>query len=161
LAVPAGGGAEPVTLLHSEFVHNQPQLSPDSRWLAYVSDESGRDEVYVQPFWNGRLGPEKWPISSTGATNPRWRRDGKELFYLSSDGKLVSVRVKAGAGFVWDSPEVLFPIPRLPFVSRLEAGGFRYGVSRDGKRFLILIGANEAVQPTLTVVMNWQAAWKR
>jgi hypothetical protein len=64
----------------------------DSRWLVYVSDESGRNEVYVQPFsLDGHTPPNKWPISSTGGTDPRWRRDGKELFYLATDGKLMSV----------------------------------------------------------------------
>jgi eukaryotic-like serine/threonine-protein kinase len=161
LTVPSNGATEPVMLLHSEFVNSQPQLSADGRWLSYVSDESGRDEIYVQPFSNGRVGPEKWRISSTGGTNPRWRRDGKELFYLSSEGKLMSVAVKTGAAFATDSAQVLFEIPRLPFVSRLGTGAFRYAVSRDGKRFLILIGTSQTVQPPLTVVTNWQAAAKR
>jgi len=70
----------------------------------------------------------------------------------------MSVAVKTGASFATDSPEALFEIPRLPFVSRLGTGAFRYAVSRDGKRFLILIGAMDTAQPTLTVVTNWQAA---
>jgi eukaryotic-like serine/threonine-protein kinase len=159
-AAPLSGAAEAISVLHSEFLHNQPQLSSDGRWLAYVSDESGRNEVYVQPFsLDGHTPPNKWPISSTGGTDPRWRRDGKELFYLAADGKLMSVAVKAGAGFATDSPQPLFEVP--PSVSRLGTGAFRYAVTSDGKRFLVLIAARETVQQSLTVLTNWQSALKK
>jgi len=100
-------------------------------------------------------------VSSSGGTDPRWRRDGKELFYLAADGKAVmSVPVKSATGtsFATDPPQPLFDIP--PLLSRVATGSFRYAVTSDGQRFLVLLGPNEPPQP-LTVITNWQAAVKR
>ena len=85
-------------------------FSPNGRWLAYVSDESGKAEVYVRPF---PVSPGIWPVSTGGGSQPRWRRDGKELFYLALDGKLMVVEVNAGERFRAGVPKALFQM-RLP-----------------------------------------------
>jgi Tol biopolymer transport system component len=152
---------KPIPVLHSEFGESQPQLSADNRWLAYVSDESGRNEVYVQPFTaDGRDAANRWPISSAGGTDPRWRRDGKELFFLGADGRLMSVAVKSATvgGFSTDPPEPLFEIP--PISQRIATNSFRYSVTSDGQRFLVVLGPPEPPRP-LTVITNWQSAVKR
>jgi Tol biopolymer transport system component len=162
LALPLSGEAKPIAIVTSEFTSTQPQLSPNGRWLAYVSDESGRNEIYVQPFSaEGSQPPNRWTISSSGGTDPRWRRDGKELFYLAGDGKLMSAPVKNSSGgvFATDSPQPLFEIP--PYFGRVGTGAFRYSVTSDGKRFLVLTGPTNAVQAPLTVITNWRAAVKR
>jgi eukaryotic-like serine/threonine-protein kinase len=124
-------------------------LSPDGQWLAYCSDESGRYEVYVQSFPGGG---SKRQVSSSGGIGPRWRGDGKELFYHASDGKLMAVAVKGGASFEADVPVALF---------EFRAGGNVIGpyfdVTKDGQKFLLsTIVETEAVTP-LTVVVNWAA----
>jgi Tol biopolymer transport system component len=160
--LPLDGGRNPRAVFHSEFRETQPQLSPDGRWLAYVSDESGRNEIYVRPFSMDANAPGgKWPVSNGGGADPRWRRDGQELFFLAADGKLMAAKVKggAGAGFSTDVPESLFEVP--PFFSRVANGSFRYAIAGDGNRFLVLMGQKNAVQPPLTVVTNWESAVKR
>ena len=86
--VPLSGDRKPMPVLHSEFNESQGQFSPNGRWIAYVSDESGMPQVYVQSFptLTGH-----WQVSPDGGTQPRWRRDGKELFYLAPDRKLMAV----------------------------------------------------------------------
>ena len=94
------GERKPVPYLHGDFNESQPQFSPDGRWMAYVSDESGSRQVYVQSF--PTLGGQR-QISAEGGAQPRWRRDGKELFYLAADRKLMAVTVKSGRRFESDS----------------------------------------------------------
>jgi serine/threonine protein kinase/Tol biopolymer transport system component len=152
-------GRKPVTVIQSRFLEQQPQLSPDGRWLAYTSNESGRFEVYVQAFSiDSRKPPsDRWTISNAGGADPRWRGDGKELFYLSADGKLMSVEIQAsdGSRFAAAPPRPLFEIPLL--ASQLPGTSSRYDVTADGKRFLILMEPRDTPQPPLTVVVNWQA----
>jgi Tol biopolymer transport system component len=103
------GDRKPVPFLQTPFDESQGQFSPDSRWIAYTSDESGQDDVYVRPFPSGA---GKWKISTTGGQFPRWRHDGRELFYLSPDRKLMVAAVKAGSGlqpvFEVATPQALF-----------------------------------------------------
>jgi eukaryotic-like serine/threonine-protein kinase len=150
--VPLFGERTPFAVLQSEFNEWQAQFSPDGKWIAYVSDQSGIPQVYVQAF---PTQTGTWPISVAGGTQPRWRRDGSELFYLAPDRKLMAVAVKAAATFEADSPRPLFE-------TTLDTTQFRqtYAVSNDGKRFL-LNAMIETSAPPLTVVQNWPALLKR
>jgi serine/threonine-protein kinase len=136
-------------LLDGDFAQLDPQVSPDGRWLAYQSDESGRFEVYVRPYPDVKAG--RWPISTTGGTSPRWSHDGRELFYLDSAG-LMAVRVEAGSAFSARGAQRLFPVK--PFGGRL---GGDYEVAPDSRRFLFLVdGPAAAPQPAhLVVVQHW------
>jgi hypothetical protein len=156
------GDRKPILLLQTKYRETQGQLSPDGRWLAYTTTESGKPQVYVQPFAPGWDKPitGKWQISISGGFNPRWRGDGKELFYLSTDDRmLMAVEVKAGAQtFDRGTPQALF-------VSRSSATSItslEYAVTSDGKRFLMAIPAGmPGEMPPITVVVNWLAWVKK
>ena len=147
-----GAERKPVPFLHSDFNESQGQFSPDGRWMAYVSDESGSQQVYVQSF--PTLGGQR-QISAEGGAQPRWRRDGKELFYLAPDRRLMVVTSKTGATFEPDAPRALFQ-------TALDVAALRqsYAVSADGQRFLLNASAGEGPAP-LTVVLNWTAGLRK
>jgi Tol biopolymer transport system component len=150
--LPLFGDRKPFALIATEFNEWQSQFSPDGKWIAYASDESGTSQVYVQAF---PMQSGKVTVSTAGGTQPRWRRDGKELFYLAPDRKLMAVTViKAGATFEVESPRVLFQ-------TTLDPAAFRqaYAVSADGNRFLLNAQIDRVPQP-LTVILNWPALLK-
>jgi Tol biopolymer transport system component len=153
--LPTSGDRKPVPFLQTEFDETQAQFSPDGRWLAYVSNESGRYRVYVQPF---PASGGKWQVSSDEGAQPRWRPDGKELFYISPDNKLMSVEVKTAPKFESAVAKVLFQT-RI-FGSYFSSVWHRYAVAPDGRRFLIITPVEEASEP-ITVVMNWRDGLKR
>ena len=145
--------------MQTEFNESQGQFSPDGHWMAYTSDETGRYEVYVRPFPSG---PGKWKVSIAGGQQPRWRRDGKELFYLTSDRRLMAVTVKAGED---QGPFSRLGPPEPLFVANVRPSfldrRFDYAVTGDGNRFLFQTLAESAETPIM-IVQNWQAAvWKR
>ncbi len=156
---------KPMVFLHSEFNETHGQLSPDSRWMAYTSDVSGQSEVYVQPFPSA---DNEIRISTAGGEQPRWRADGKELFYLGTDGKMTSVAITTLAG----SKPVLkagAPVPmfdaRSSILSRRGGTVFNYDVAADGKLFLVSATGAAAASigsgtPPLTVRVNWNAPSK-
>jgi Tol biopolymer transport system component len=110
--LPMKRARQPLPYVNTEFAERLAQFSPDAHWIAYISDETGRFEVYVRPFpLIATAG--KWMISSGGGTQPRWRRDGKELFYISPDGKLMAVDVTELPTFRSGSPKPLFPNANL------------------------------------------------
>jgi Tol biopolymer transport system component len=151
-ALPVAGGGKPLLLLHSDANETDGRVSPDGRWIAYASDESGRWEVYVASF----PGPGgRWQVSNEGGTQPVWRRDGNELFYLGADRKLMAVSISSEARFEFGPPHALFQ------TRARYTGNITYDVAPDGRRFLVntLVGA-EAVPP-ITVVMNWTALLNR
>jgi eukaryotic-like serine/threonine-protein kinase len=126
-------------------------FSPNGRYIAYTTNESGRFEVYVQSFPPSN---NKWPVSSGGGVLPLWRRDGRELFYLTLDGKVMSVDVKTGP---FDSGT-----PKQLFQTDIQAGpGLPYAVTPDGSRFLIKAGTDKHNSAPLTVVLNWTAKLKQ
>jgi hypothetical protein len=128
------------------------QFSPDGKWVAYSSNETGKWEIYVTSFPDAR---GKWQVSTGGGEQPRWRGDGKELFYLSSDGKMMAAPVTIGASFDVRTPVALFQAtPRQPISSRDQ---FVYDVSRDGQRFLILTQMKQPDSAPMSVVLNWTA----
>jgi eukaryotic-like serine/threonine-protein kinase len=153
--LPLFGDRKPIPFVHSEFYEMFGYFSPNGRWLAYVSDESGRSEVYVRPF---PVSAGISPVSTGGGRQPRWRRDGRELFYLSLHGKLMVVEVNGGDGFRAGAPKALFQM-RLP--SDFSWGSGNYAVTADGQRFLVTTPAGEAASPTIAVVLNWPAAVKK
>jgi eukaryotic-like serine/threonine-protein kinase len=144
-AVPVGGDRKPRMLIDTPYIEDEVHVSPDGRWVAYNADESGRWEVYVARF------PEfsgKRQISRDGGVQPQWSGDGRELFYVASDGSLTSVRVTPGAEFVGGPPSRLFvarvqPNPYLP----------QYAVTADGQRFLALEQV-KGEPNTLTFLLN-------
>jgi Tol biopolymer transport system component len=147
--LPTFGDKKPFPWLKTNFSESWPVFSPDGRYLAYQSNESGRQEIYVQSF----PGPGgKWQVSSSGGTEPHWRADGRELFYRSADQKLTAVDTTLGATFEAGVPKPLFQL-------HLEAGlaRNRFLPQRDGQRFLLVATpARESMTPT-TVVLNWMA----
>ncbi len=148
---------KPMPFLRTEFDERNARFSPDGRWVSYQSNESGRDEIYVRGFSPGEPGSRgKWQVSTGGGLEPRWRGDGKELFYLAPDRKLMAVEVKTGTGFEAS-------IARPLFQTRVYTSAFagRYAVTRDGQRFLIISEAQEAVGEPATVILNWPAALKK
>jgi hypothetical protein len=156
---PLFGERKEYPLLSSVFNEREPQLSPDGRWLAYCSDESGSYEIYVRPFTaDGKVGGDKRRISTNGGTQPKWRAGGQELFYLADDGQIMSVPVKtSGAELEYGAPKALFKTRMLNRYSLLH----EYDVTADGQRFLVgtLIGESKAAPPT--VVLNWAADLKK
>ena len=140
-----------VAFLKTEFNESQGQFSPDGHWVAYVSDESGQYEVYMRPFPSGSATTR---ISSSGGKEPRWRADGKELYYLSESGFMaVSVRSRPGGPLQAGVPEALFDLQSRHVIP--EGNFFSYSPSADGQRFLTKI-LPEAALPTLNVVTNWE-----
>jgi Tol biopolymer transport system component len=128
------------------------QFSPDGKWVAYASNESGKWEIYVTSFPEAR---GKWQLSSGGGEQPRWRGDGKELFYLSSDGRMMAAPVMIGANFDHGTPVALFQAtPRQP-VSLTDR--FVYDVSRDGQRFLINNQVKQTETAPMSIILNWAA----
>ena len=155
MIMPASGG-QPQSFLPQAFGATKSQFNPGvPRWIAYDYDDSGRREVYVQAFAPGKTASSaRWQISNAGGVMPRWRRDGKEIFYLSLDGKLMVVGVSAdGDSFQSSTPEPLFnatpPLVRSP--------SFEYDVTPDGQRFLIIEPAEKAEYLPLTLETNWMA----
>ena len=128
-------------------------FSPDGRFVAYTSNESGRFEVYVQTF---PLSDRKWQVSTDGGYEPRWRADGREIYYLSEDRKLMAVSVGAGPSF--DVPKLLFQT-RVP--AGVTANRTHYVPGRDGKRFLTNTQTGDPAPTPITVVLNWMAGLKK
>jgi len=148
--LPLTGDRQPFRFLKTPFREGAGQFSPDAAWIAYTSDESRRNEVYVQSFPSGQV---KWTVSSNGGAWPRWRRDGRELFYVGLDSKVMSVEVRAVSGSLeFGTPTSLFTLP----LTRGENDPYPYDVMPDGQRFLALVPASDAETPPLTVMFNWQ-----
>ena len=147
-------GAKPTTWLQTQFGEGAPALSPDGRWLAYVSNESGRNDIYVRPF---RSSGEKSPISIEGGNEPVWSPNGRELFYRNGDA-MMAVDVSTGPVFAAGKPRVLFE----KRYERTLALWPNYAVSRDGQRFLMVKALDgEETSTQINVVLNWFEELKR
>jgi serine/threonine protein kinase/Tol biopolymer transport system component len=155
--LPLQGDQKPFPFLQTDAAERQGRFSPDGRWIAYASNESGTWQVYAQSF---PASGGKWQISTNGGAQPQWRGDGKELFYLSPDRKLMAVDVK-GDGRTLDAgvPKELFEL-RLQTVGLPGPRNF-YVAAEDGKRFLVNSAAEERISTPMTVVLNWTADLKR
>ena len=154
---------KPFPVVQTSFDEIQGQFSPDGRWIAYASNESGRYDVFVKAF------PEaggRFPVSTVGGTNPRWSRDGRELFYVAADNRLMAVPIRPGRDprtLEAGAPVALFPT-HLAAGGNLPPTGFnsgaQYTVTPDGQ-FLMNVTADDGATSPITVVLNWDAALKR
>jgi serine/threonine protein kinase len=152
-ALPLEGDRKATPVLSAPFAEDQAQLSPDGRWIAYRSYESGRYEVYVQSF---PPSGGKWQISTAGGNEPQWRRDGKELFYTAPGNKLMAVEVRAGGALLEAGiPKELFEFRGGPVFRN------RYAVAGNGERFLVVALDEQTSSAPITVVLNWQAGPRR
>ena len=147
----ADGDHRESVYLSSPANEREARFSPDGKWMAYQSDESGQYQAYVQTI---PAGGGKFQISASGGTIPAWRHDGKELYYLDLAQRLMAVPVKLnGASFEPGTPQALF----------IAAGASNFVVTHDGQRFLMNVpagGEAAAAGPPLTIVTNWQAGLK-
>jgi eukaryotic-like serine/threonine-protein kinase len=143
--------AAPTPFADSEFNNGQGQFSPDRRWVAYTSDESGRSEVYVQELASSQGTRVKTQVSRDGGREPHWRQDGRELFYLSADGKVMSLKLSAGPMFKASIPQPLFQVADIR--GALGIAAYHWGVTPDGKRFLI--ARDPSSSEPISIVVNW------
>lgn len=158
MLVPLDGDKTPIPFAPDSGNQNSGQFSPDGRFVAYVSNQDGTEEVYVQPYpATGAL----WQISTGGGTMPRWRRDGRELFFRSADGRLMAVEVggesapgdRGAAAFEPGTPQLLF---EGLATTNAVFNNFSYQPSADGRQFLVSMPVAGS-KPPITVVLNWRA----
>jgi serine/threonine protein kinase len=143
---PVSGPGKPRAVVNSEHSEREGRFSPDGLWIAYDSTESGRREVWVQPF---PPTGSKWQVSTTGGFSPRWRQDSTELFFIATDGRLMATPITLGATVKFDAPTPLF---QTMFREALYGA---YEVAADGKRFLINVPPDGRDAKPITVVINW------
>ena len=154
--LPLVGGTAPYPLTETRFDEREGQFSPDGKWVAYQSDESGRYEIYLQPFTGSG---ERIPVSVDGGTQPRWGRDGRELYFVSLDEKLVAVPIRLND----DSPPQL-STPVALFQTLISGGAVpganrqQYDVSADGQQFLMSVSAVDGDIGPISMVLNWNPA---
>jgi Tol biopolymer transport system component len=143
---------KPFALAQTPATEDQGQFSPDGHWVAYTSNESAVSEIYVIPFPPSSNGG-KWLVSRRGGVMPRWQRDGKELFYISPDSKMMAVPVRTHPVFQSGTPRALFHSEIVD--TGIRTGPLSWDLSPDGKRFLI-ISPSPTEEPSLTVALNWR-----
>ena len=145
------GDRKPLPLAQEAFDERTAQFSPDTRWIAYESNESGQYEIYIRPFPDPGA---RTRVSIAGGVQPRWRADGTELFYVSPDSRLMTVPVRlpsTGTSIVLGSPTPLFLVP---VVSTVQGGvTFEYDIARDGQRFLVNTLVEEPPTP-ISLILN-------
>jgi Tol biopolymer transport system component len=149
--LPLFGDRKPYPYLQTEFNESGARLSPNGRWLAYASDETGQFELYVQSF---PTPGGKWQVSINGGSRPVWSRDGKELYYIAGGRRMMAVEVKSGAKLELGVPQPLFEAS-MAFVY----SGPSFDVSSDG-RFLIPTQLEQISATPMTVVLNWASGLK-
>jgi serine/threonine protein kinase len=150
--MPLEGERKPWPWLNTRFYESAARFAPNGEWIAYTSNESGRFEVYVQAFTPGAAASgDKKQISINGGADPRWRPDGRELYYYMVDRKLMAVEMTLGAEVKAGTPHELFSLVRFS----------DFAATSDGQRFLISTSAAETGVPPFTVVLNWMAELKR
>jgi len=142
---------QPQPVVETPAMEKQGQFSPDGDWISYTSDESGTPEIYLRRF---PIAAGKRQISTRGGSQPHWRRDGKELFYLALDGTLVSVSVAVrGRDLETSAPRELFKTGITgAFVERRN----QYVVTHDGQRFLVNVSTEDEIPAPITVIVNWK-----
>jgi len=151
--LPLAGDRKPFPFVQGLHSSNRAVFAPDTHWIAYGSDESGLSQVYVQPFPATGL---RIQVSKDGGTQPRWRGDGRELFFLRLDGTMMAAPIEAKPEFQSGSPQALFA--SLNLVTSASSGRRQYAVTRDGKRFLVITPDQSPFGSPLNIVVNWLAA---
>ena len=152
-ALPLEGDRKPFAYIRTEFEDQTAVFSPDGKFVAYRSNESGREEVYIQTF---PASANKWPVSSNSGISPYWPRKARELFYVQRDGKVMSVEIKAGEPFSVGVPQPLFDVAMIRSPRADD-----YAVSNDGQRLLFISRGADAVSPPIVVILNWSAGLHR
>jgi hypothetical protein len=150
--LPLEGDRTPAAFLAREFGDEEGIFSPNGRWVAYKSNESGRNEVYVREFSSHPFAAAGWLVSKGGGEQPHWGADGKELIYLGAGRSLMTVDVLTGPTFRAGEPKPLFQLP---------LGADTWDVTADGKRFLVAVPLAQNAPPPFTVMLNWQSALKK
>ena len=149
----------PIPLLTTKFIEGHGRFSPDGRYIAYVSNESGTYEVYVRPFSaDGKVGGQQM-ISQGGGVQPQWRHNGKELFYITTDSKLAAVPVSTPPTFQRTGAPVA--LLTVPFFGKGFADVQRWAAMPDGQKFLINSVRPEAASEPITVILNWMELLKK
>ncbi|HJW15309.1 MAG TPA: hypothetical protein VJ776_11455, partial [Thermoanaerobaculia bacterium] len=152
-ALPTFGDKKPIPIAAAPFRELYAYFSPDGKWVMYQSNESGRDEIYVQSF---PVASGKFQVSTNGGTDASWRADGKEIYYRSADQKLMAVEILAGDTFKAGIPRPLFPARVQPGIARNK-----YVATAEADRFLMVAPlGRESLNPT-TIVLNWNAELAR
>jgi Tol biopolymer transport system component len=156
--LPMGEGErKPMQYLATAFRLRHGSFSPDGRWVMYASNVSGREEIYVSPFPDASATPAVL-VSTEGGTYPRWQRDGRAIYYLSPDSKLMEVEVLRGPSFKVGIPKPLFGVRSI---SLSEPAGWYWDISPNGQRFLFNIPTDQGNLAPLTVITNWQSMVKK
>jgi Tol biopolymer transport system component len=164
--LPITGDKKPFPFMRTEFGEAAARISSDGRWIAYRSNESGRNEIYVQPF---NPSPDagttatggKWIVSQDRAVGmPRWRADGKELYYLAPGARIMAVPITTSPGFQAGAPQLMFQMPPA-FMQAVQNPGVLTDITADSKRFLLAMPREQNASDEFTVVMNWTAGLKR
>jgi Tol biopolymer transport system component/predicted Ser/Thr protein kinase len=159
--LPLGGDQKPFPYLNQDYNEDLPRLSPNGRWLAYQSDKSGRYEVYVDTFTGAPSATSSaargnWQVSTSGGTRPVWSRDGKELFFIGADRKMMVAEVSNSGGNKFDASA-----PKPLFDARISGDpGDQFDVSKDG-RFLMPVPVQQGTSTPITVIVNWTAGLKK
>jgi Tol biopolymer transport system component len=147
------GDQKPFPVVATNFQDVAPSFSADGKWLAYANDETGRMEVYIQPFPSGA---GRWQVSTAGGSRPNWRKDGKELFFFSPDQQIMAVDVSQnGASLQLGAPHALFK------AATVERASGPYSVSADGKKFVVNTALPQSITEPLTLITNWPADLKQ
>lgn len=145
-----GADGKPAPLLETAFQEGFGKVSPDGRWLAYASDESGRVEIYVRPLDGGS---GRWRISQSGGSQPRWRRDGRELYFISEAGRIMAAPIGAGSSFDAGVPVDL----SIETERDITGSRYVYDVGDLGRRFLVIRRTTRESPSPITVTLNWPA----
>jgi serine/threonine protein kinase/Tol biopolymer transport system component len=147
------GEQKPFPVIATNFLDVTPAFSPDGKWLAYANNETGRMEIYIQPFPSGA---GRWQVSTAGGSKPNWRKDGKELYFFSTDQQMMAVDVsQQGASLQLGTPHALFK------ATTVSASSGAYTVSADGKKFVMNTVLPQSITEPLTLITNWPADLKQ
>jgi len=150
------GGGNPYPFLESEHNARFASFSPDGRFVAFSWNPSAEDEVYVRPFDRART--RQWRVTAGGGTQPRWSKDGKQIYFLGAGKKLMSVAVKTqGDEFVAGTPAEIMPLPRLPYTF----SGYLYDVAPRGDHVVFIRVNADLGNPPLRVILNWEGLLKQ